>query len=96
MASATQQINDVYGLTWQEKLDTLSACKCCTRHQINKPLIFKTYVDTNPDSPDSPSPLSICPCKCRHLARFICRQTYEYNGVGGYLSRPNTPTSVIR
>jgi hypothetical protein len=87
------EINDVYGLTWQEKLDNLSACKCCERHQFMKPTLFKTWIDPpfNCNHKDYN-----CNCKCRHLARFICRQTIDYNGVGNHLEKPRTPTSVIR
>lgn len=90
-----EEFNNIYGLTWQEKLDTLSVCKCCTRHQINKPTLFKTLVDNN-------SPLynnnnnNSCNCKCRHYARAICRQTIEYSGIGEHLKDPPTPKSVIR
>ena len=88
-----QEFNNIYGLTWQEKLDYLALCKCCDRHQMNKPTIFKTWVDNN-------TPLlfhyNSCNCKCRHIARFICRQTEDYSGVGLPLKNPPTPKSVIR
>ncbi len=48
------------------------SCRCCTRHQINKPTTWSEYFDYNNN-------LSIyehtsCNCNCRHLARMICRK----------------------
>lgn len=89
------EFNQIYGLTWQDKLDYLALCKCCDRHQINKPAIFKTWIDNN-----TPTNFTFdnnrCYCKCRHLARYICRQTEEYPGIGRPLKNPPTPKSVIR
>ncbi len=89
------EINEIFGLTWQEKLDYLSNCNCCMTHQINKPKKFQTWVDT---------PFSQwynqkqCQCACRHLSRMICRQTDDYAGfeVVGEAEEPTTPKSVIR
>lgn len=85
-------INDVLGITWQDKLDYLSACNCCVTHQVNKPRLFRTWVDTNLAEWYTPKQ---CKCTCRHLARRICRQTHAYEGVGE-AAEPTTPTSVIR
>lgn len=61
----------IKGDTWNEKLQSLIACKCCIRHNTNKPQHLETWIDTqfhytnfNPDK---------CTCPCRHNARFICR-----------------------
>lgn len=85
-------INDVYGITWQDKLDYLSACNCCVTHQINKPKVFRTWVDTPFTLFYTPKK---CKCPCRHLARRICRQTEDYEGIGDVV-KPTTPKSVIR
>jgi len=86
-------INDILGITWQDKLDYLSACNCCVTHQVNKPRFFCTWVDTTPAEWYTQKQ---CKCTCRQLARAICRQTEEYEGVGEPAEQPTTPTSVIR
>lgn len=90
-----QAVSMVDGITWQEKLHTLSRCNCCFRHQKNKPFIFGMYKDT----PFSNLPPNFCNCNCRHIARFISRQSDNYIYNGPYvepISRPPTPPSVIR
>ncbi len=91
MEAATDNINDILGITWQDKLDYLSVCNCCVTHQVNKPRVFCTWVDTHITFSNPKT----CTCNCRHLARWICRQTDEYQGVG-QAAEPSTPTSVIR
>ena len=61
---------NIKGNTWQEKLDTLDICKCCTRHQINKPNHFAPWKEL----PFHEKRTTSCICSCRHDARFICRQ----------------------
>ena len=59
----------------QIALNTLSECNCCQRHQQKKPLVLQKWIDlplthrihTNND----------CHCRCRHMARFICRDWGE-------------------
>tara|TARA_B100000035_G_C20736234_1_gene437731 strand:+ start:123 stop:539 length:417 start_codon:yes stop_codon:yes gene_type:complete len=56
-------------LNRQDVLNTLSACKCCERHQKNKPSVLSKWEDTTiPSSQYTP-----CKCSCRHLSRWICR-----------------------
>ena len=56
-------------LNRRDVLNTFSACKCCERHQINKPTILSKWEDkTVPFSQYTP-----CDCSCRHLSRWICR-----------------------
>jgi len=62
--------SNIEGDTYQEKLDTLASCNCCHRHQVNKPTKVAPWVDT----PFNGTTYTACPCNCRHLARFICRQ----------------------
>ena len=51
-------------------LKTFTACKCCSRHQINKPKTLTKWVDiTIPETQYTP-----CSCLCRHLSRWICRE----------------------
>ena len=51
-------------------LKTLNACKCCVRHQKNKPNNMQEWVETEFHNTQYTS----CNCSCRHLARFICRE----------------------
>jgi len=50
-------------------VDILSGCKCCDRHQINRPNKFESWVDTKFNNTCDTD----CECKCRHFSRFICR-----------------------
>lgn len=66
-----------YGVFYRNKilnnrdiLNTFASCKCCSRHQINKPTSLNTWRDlTIPFSQDTS-----CKCDCRHLSRWICRE----------------------
>ena len=70
-----QLIEDVPGDTYQGKLDHLSNCNCCKRHQINKPSIFTIWQETEFHNEQKQHS---CMCNCRHVARFICRQCHDY------------------
>lgn len=66
-----------YSLFYQNKvlknddvLATLNACKCCEKHQINKPSTIKKWNETEFHGTQQ----TYCNCPCRHLARFICRE----------------------
>ena len=63
-----------YGLYYGNKilkkkdvLSTFNACKCCKRHQINKPDGSLVWEETEFNWTNH------CDCKCRHLSRFLCR-----------------------
>ena len=68
-------IYNIHGNTIQDKLNTLSKCNCCARHQINKPKILDTWINT---SDNNNKIMNDCTCECRNLARFICRK-YDPN-----------------
>ena len=66
-----------YSLFYQNKvlkkadvLTTMNACKCCVKHQKNKPKNIAPWVDTEFTGTQD----SECDCPCRHLARFVCRE----------------------
>lgn len=61
----------IEGDTWEEKLETCLECKCCNRHNTNKPLCLAPWIDTPFHNTNINS--SDCSCPCRHNARFICR-----------------------
>ena len=70
-----QAFEKVPGESWQAKLDSCMACKCCTRHQTFRPrrLVPWTEDVTNRDIKIHYTGKK-CECDCRHMARFICRQ----------------------
>ena len=54
-------------------LNYLYYCDCCSKHQINKPVLFYPWKETPFNFSDR-----TCTCKCRHLARMICRYHKDY------------------
>lgn len=58
-------------------LKTLNACKCCQRHQINKPKNL-SYVGDQYWGEYNWYKTNNCKCNCRHLSRFICRNIESY------------------
>ena len=84
-----EDINVVPGDSYQDKLNHLSSCDCCERHQVNKPTVFVTWHETPFHDIQATYP---CMCNCRHVARFICRQAGGYNPP---ITRTNTPTSIL-
>lgn len=78
--------DEVPGLTFQDKLNHLSNCHCCERHQVNKPTLFQPWYETPFNNTQY---IHNCMCNCRHVARAICRQANNQP------MRPNSPTSII-
>ena len=61
-----------------KSLEILSTCKCCKRHQINKPTKMEYYFSSSPVNHTSPEHREIlnhfiCSCPCRNYARWITR-----------------------
>lgn len=56
-------------LTRDDIFKTLNACKCCSRHNTNKPKKLEPWIETTFNNIQ----ITPCNCNCRHLARFICR-----------------------
>jgi hypothetical protein len=58
-------------LTKKQVFDTMISCKCCPKHQVNKPTHFDKYkyVETEFHGTQKTN----CFCSCRHNARMICR-----------------------
>ena len=56
----------------QTVLNYLNQCKCCIRHQDNKPYIYNNieFVTKNKKRKKYEC---FCDCKCRHYARDICK-----------------------
>jgi len=54
----------------KDAFNTTLACKCCERHQINKPMIMKKWEETNPSYSQCQYK---CTCPCRHTSRWLCR-----------------------
>ena len=55
----------------KDLFDTLIKCKCCERHQKNRPTIIKPWKETTIVYKSQPN--YECSCFCRHLSRFVCR-----------------------
>jgi len=72
-----QIFSQVKGISFQDKLDSLSLCNCCERHQINKPIYYSPWNETPFKFKDQD--LYSCKCNCRHIARQICREHPEYS-----------------
>ena len=71
-----EEFHRIPGFTYQEKLNELSNCQCCDRHNRNKPHLYQPYTEfgTESELDAPPHEYHDCGCQCRHLARFICRQ----------------------
>ena len=65
----------IEGYTYNEKINTLFNCNCCSRHQINKPTKFGKYIEKGPSFKKliGEENRFQCKCKCRHESRWICR-----------------------
>ena len=66
----------------KEQFRFLINCKCCERHQKNKPTDINkcdwSTIEQNANDGSLDSNLkcfggNMCDCDCRHKARFICR-----------------------
>ena len=57
----------------QDVFDLVSTCKCCSRHQKNRPNKLDVYFDTTEVNLEQKNYSCECLCPCRHLSRFICR-----------------------
>ena len=57
-------------VTGEEAIKTLNLCKCCDRHQLDKPFSFVKWVENQ--SQNNGIGYN-CKCLCRHQARMICR-----------------------
>ena len=69
-----QMFDQIPGNDFQTKLDSCNSCNCCETHQTNRPTIFEPWVELPQSNNSFDQKQNRCPCKCRHAARFICRQ----------------------
>tara|TARA_Y100000591_G_scaffold333091_1_gene373621 strand:- start:424 stop:846 length:423 start_codon:yes stop_codon:yes gene_type:complete len=53
----------------EEVFNIMKSCRCCNRHQKDKPTTIKPWIDTDM----SWNQTIYCPCPCRHISRMICR-----------------------
>ena len=55
-------------------IETLNLCKCCCRHQRNRPSLDKYKSGFCPDySTSNNTSNNLCKCACRYIIRDICR-----------------------
>ena len=69
-----ETVKDIPGENLEQKLERISQCKCCERHQTKKPVKLETWKETEFHGTYHFDYEPICDCPCRHLARHICRQ----------------------
>ena len=69
-----KRISNIYGTTYQDKLNTLNQCTCCIRHSTNRPSILQPWYEL-PTNYNNYSHHQ-CKCHCRQTARMICRYIY--------------------
>jgi hypothetical protein len=62
----------------KDVFDLVSTCKCCSRHQKNRPNKLDVYFDTEMNLEEKNYSCG-CICPCRHLSRFICRSVNTEN-----------------
>ena len=58
----------------------LSTCKCCLRHQQNRPSSLTEnviYPQNNDTTEEIVCKLHICACPCRHISRYITNYLYD-------------------
>lgn len=56
----------------QDVFNIFISCKCCKRHQINRPAEFKPWYET--EFHNTNHILHPCMCPCRNLSRWLCRE----------------------
>ena len=69
-----QMFQEIPGADFQQKLDSCNSCNCCVTHQTNRPTVFEPWIELPTSNNTFYQKQNRCPCKCRHAARFICRQ----------------------
>jgi len=55
----------------EDVFNKLIICKCCERHQINRPTELKPWYETEFHNTQDIYP---CMCPCRNLSRWLCRE----------------------
>lgn len=74
-----ESFKEIPGDSWTEKIEHLNKCKCCDRHQYERPIILAPWDEETIN--DIPWTWRGCKCSCRHSARMICRQmVYDDSG----------------
>ena len=66
-----KRVSNIPGITYQDKLDTLNQCTCCSRHSIDRPNVVDVWYETPPNYIRNGR--HQCKCYCRQNARLICR-----------------------
>ena len=55
----------------------LSMCKCCERHQQNRPQHLQQWLEPEFSNTQLNKDDNDCKCQCRHYSRHICRACYQ-------------------
>lgn len=72
-ANVLAKIDLLAGNSMESKLAKLNECKCCYRHQTNKPKTYTHWYDCKSETIIENQSFLQCGCNCRHMARWICR-----------------------
>lgn len=59
---------------YERLIKELNECKCCERHQINKPTQLENWLEIEKEQF---AQYYDCDCDCRHRARWICRNYFN-------------------
>jgi len=88
----------------KKMMKDICSCDCCPRHMYNRPTLtdFMKGTMERVDLPNSNNPPSektykyMCECKCRHLARGICRTNNQVsNKPTSYRNHDAIPIRVV-
>jgi hypothetical protein len=76
-------INNLYLNESNSIFQYFNKCKCCTHHQINKPITFNfdnSKIDTIiRDSDYYKTVCCICDCSCRNIISYLFEMHFEYS-----------------
>ncbi len=73
MQELNKEIDCIPGYSYQDKINYLTNCNCCDRHQLNKPTTYVPWYDCESNKMMWQETFVQCECDCRHMSRMICR-----------------------
>ena len=66
-------------LTPEEKFNIFNNCRCCSIHQLNRPIKYEPWspemsIKELRRTQEEKEEENACPCRCRRFIRFICME----------------------